>query len=99
VRGLSRISAVFAGTTLLADWAGFRQRRNETPAEYAARLGDWMPEHRETIRSIAAAYAAERYRRRRGPDLPDDDALNDLRRFQIRRILTRPIRHLLKPRP
>lgn len=84
LRGLSRVSATYAGIELLADWAGLGQPPHATPQEYAERLGAALPIHRDSIHQIAIAYESERYRRGRRADLPDAQAIQELRRDLIR---------------
>ncbi|MEI7772140.1 MAG: transglutaminase domain-containing protein, partial [Chloroflexales bacterium] len=98
LRGLSRISAAYAGMALLASWGGSAQAPQSTPLEYAARLAGDLPAHRDTITQIAAAYQAERYHRRRA-DLPTYEDERALRHDLIRRIFTGIGARLPQPRP
>ncbi|NNJ10185.1 transglutaminase domain-containing protein [Chloroflexales bacterium ZM16-3] len=97
LRGLSRISAAYAGMELLANWGGGGQPPHSTPLEYAARLARDLPQHRATITQIAAAYQAERYRHRR-LDLPSPEDERALRADLVRRIFTGIGARLPQPR-
>ncbi len=97
LRGLSRISAAYAGIGLLASWGGSGQAPHLTPMEYAAHLAADMPAHRDTIYQIAAAYQAERYHRHRA-DLPAYADERALRHELIRRIFTGIGARLPRPR-
>jgi transglutaminase-like putative cysteine protease len=97
LRGLSRISAAYAGMELLASWGGSGQASNSTPLEYAAHLGHDLPAHRNTILQIAAAYQAERYHRHRA-DLPAYEDERALRYDLLRRIFTSIGTRLPQPR-
>lgn len=98
LRGLSRARAAYAGMELLASWGGLSQESYRTPYEYAERLGAVVPEHRQTIRGIAAAYQAERYHRAEAVALPPATDERELRRALITRIFTGIAERLPQPR-
>ena len=87
LRGLSRISAAYAKMELLARWGGSGQFPHSTPHEYAARLANELPAHRDTILQIALAYQTERYQRRE-ITLPTEKDERALRSDLIRHIFT-----------
>jgi len=98
LRGLSRVGQAYAGMELLASWGGRGQDPHTTPQEYAATLSRDLPAHGDTIRQIAAAYQAERYRRARAADLPPEQEERDLRMSLARRIVTGIASRLPQPR-
>lgn len=98
LRGLSRIGQAYAGMELLASWGGRSQPAHTTPREYAEQLSREVPEHSATIRQIAGAYQAERYRRARRADLPPEEAERELRWALARRIFTGIAERLPQPR-
>jgi transglutaminase-like putative cysteine protease len=99
LRGLSRVGSAYAGMELLASWSGLGQEAHRTPAEYGERLGAALPAHRQTIRQIAAAFAAERYgASRRRLDLPSEEEERELRGALLRNIFTSLAERLPKPR-
>ena len=98
LRGLSRVGQAYAGMELLASWGGRGQPAHATPQEYAEQLSRDLPAHGATIRQIAAAYQAERYRRGRRADLPAEEDERDLRVSLARRIFTGLAERLPQPR-
>ncbi|NTW03326.1 MAG: transglutaminase domain-containing protein [Oscillochloris sp.] len=85
LRGLSQITATYAGMELLASWGGSGQAPHSTPAEYATQLASKLPAHRTTILQIAAAYQAERYHHHR-INLPTPEDKRALYKDLIRHI-------------
>jgi transglutaminase-like putative cysteine protease len=59
--GLPAPAAAYARTTQLASILGWRPRMNETPHEYASRLGQEAPSARPALRQIVDAFVALRF--------------------------------------
>ncbi|HEV8191413.1 MAG TPA: transglutaminase domain-containing protein, partial [Ktedonobacterales bacterium] len=60
-RALSPTAAAFARVTRLGAWAGAPPRSWQTPSEYADKLGEVLPEQRESLRKLSELYAQERW--------------------------------------
>ena len=73
--GLSAAQGAFARLTRVAAWLGLAPRASDTSHEYAARLGEAIPEGRGEITSIVDAFVRERFGRRSSDR--DADALRD----------------------
>lgn len=59
--GLPAPAAAYARTTQLASLLGWRPRTNETPHEYASRLGQQAPAARPALGQIVDAFVAHRF--------------------------------------
>lgn len=88
LRGLRPAARAYATMALLASWSGLGQQAQQTPLEYGETLGALLPAHRHTIRAIARAYAAERYRGRQ-TSLPPASETRELQVALLRHGLTR----------
>jgi transglutaminase-like putative cysteine protease len=89
LRGLSPAAYAYARLARLAGWAGIPQEDHATPREYAEEIAQRLPDQRNPIVQIAAAYESERYR-------PDHRARNSsgedwpaLRRALVRHVFGR----------
>jgi transglutaminase-like putative cysteine protease len=67
-RGLSPVEASWGRSSLLASYLGHRPRPSQTTYEYAAALGDAVPEVRAPIGALADARVRERYAPHGGAD-------------------------------
>jgi transglutaminase-like putative cysteine protease len=87
-RGLPRAAALFGRVTRLGAWAGSPPQVAQTPNEYAAQLGKFVPEEGEDIKKLSEAYTLGRW----GTGVPSDLA-NDLPDMyhRVQRVLTREI--------
>jgi hypothetical protein len=99
LRGLSASAATYARLTRLGGWAGVAQEEHTTPREYAETIIQHIPEQRDQITQIAAAYESERYR----PDHPTNpdtsSAWPPIRRALIGRLFARALSMLNRTEP
>ena len=95
-RALSPTAAAFARVTRLGAWAGAPPRAWQTPNEYADKLGEVLPEQRESLHKLSDLYSQERW----GGGLTSDTA-SDLRRLydQIRLAATGAIMRRVRQVP
>lgn len=60
-RGLSPAAHAYGNALMIARWAGLGPKASATPHEVAAQLADYVPQQRQPLGEIAAAYTYERY--------------------------------------
>jgi transglutaminase-like putative cysteine protease len=66
--GLTAAQAAYSKLARVAHWLGIGHRIGETPFEYGDRIADSVPESREDVNTITAAYVGERFGRRPSGD-------------------------------
>ncbi len=92
LRGLSSTAAAYARLTRLGGWAGIGHEEHVTPREYAEIVAQQLPEQRDTVRRIASAYEAERYRPDHRPDGQPAAQWPDVRKALMRQLFARLFR-------
>jgi transglutaminase-like putative cysteine protease len=92
LRGLSATAAAYARLTRLGGWAGIGHEEHVTPREYAEIVALQLPEQRDAVLKIAAAYESERYRPNHRPDGQPTSQWPDVRKALLRQFFARLFR-------